>query len=117
RSSDLQLLQPGVVGEPAVPDHRIGAEDDLEPLPAGLPWRGRRRLAREAALHGELLRRGGGPGDDAVMQRPLPELLEIRALALALPVAADDLVAGAHRLLQEGREDLVGRATAVERRD
>ncbi len=63
-----QFLQPAVVGEPAVPDRRIGAEDQLQPLAGPLPA-GRDRVRRGLDLAG-LVRRaldhplaqGGPPG-------------------------------------------------------
>ena len=86
-----QLLQPAEVGEAPVEDGRIRAERDLEPVRAAAC--GRRRGGPGAGLDAQRPGFEGRPRDDAVVERPVPALLEVGLPERALPVGADDRVA------------------------
>ncbi len=110
-----KFLEPAVVGEPAVVDRRVGAKHDLEALARG---------ADGAGVHGAGGQRLLGcrrAGHEPVVQRLAPELVEGRGVlqaAALLPVGAEDVGARLPRLLGHERADhLVGRPSAVERRD
>ena len=108
-----QFLEPTVVGEPAVPDRRVGPEDQLQPavLRSGCrPLRWQRRVEFQRRR----FRGGRRAGEYPVAQGLLPDGLEIAGERLPLPVVADDLQAGSVRLAQEHREHLVRRPPLVQ---
>ena len=94
-----QFLEPGVVGESAVPDGRVGPEDDLQASAL---------VAARGAGLGMSLPRGatalGFPrraGDHARAEGLVPGRLEVARERLAPPVVADDLQARPAGLAQE----------------
>ena len=73
-----QLLQPAVVGEPAVPDRRVGPEHQLDARRRPARRRGPARPASAAQGHGP--GREGRARDEAVVEGLPPELVEGRVL-------------------------------------
>ncbi len=109
-----QLLEPAVVGEPAVPDRRVGAEDELEPLGGRVASRRPGRLWT-FGLTSLALR--AVPVDHALAQGCPPGRLEVARQRLPPPVVADHLERRAVGLAQEDAQQLDGRLAGVERRD
>ena len=93
-----QLLEPAVVGEPAVPDRRVGAEDELEPLGAAAGAGG---PGRPGVLGATSLALRAVPAITPLRRALPPGRLEVARQRLPPPVVADDLQARAVGLAQE----------------
>jgi len=111
-----QLLQPGDVGEPPVPDAVVRHDVDLEP---GTRIRGRHLHGGGKDLvvaDGRLLRRGRGAADEPVGQPFLPIEREI-VWPLRLPERAQLRVRRAIALAEERRQRLHLARAGIERGD
>jgi hypothetical protein len=120
-----QLLGPAVVGEPAVVERRVGLEHDLIgaallPSPP-LGRRGGPQVFLPPLAQADLQGLEPGAGDDAVVDRGLPERLEVAgrlpALPVLAPVVAHGLVTGGLEPAADDGQDLVGGAALVKRLD
>src|SRR5947209_60487 len=84
-----KFLEPAVVGELSVVDGGIAAEVELDGGGVGVADVQLRELP---LLESNLLRSECGAFDPTVMQRLAPELIEVRACMLLLPVGTDKIV-------------------------
>ncbi len=106
------FLQPAVVGEAAVVNRGVGAENQFEAR-SGFAGGG-----HGAGLRRDRLRGQGGIGDQTVVNRTTPRGFEIAAaFVLRGPVALDDVHAAAQRGIAQHREYFGGGASAIQRLD
>src|ERR1700733_2000138 len=106
-----QFLQPAVVGELTIVDGGVGADVELDGakvvaggLPAPVPVC-------------DCFSRKWTALDPSVVQRFTPELFEICACVLLLPVSADQIVSCGIRLARKQRDEFYSALATVERRD
>ena len=87
-----EFLQPAVVGELSVVDGGVAADVELDGVGVN---RGKRRDPRRRILYSrETLRRKCRAFDPPIVQGLAPELLEVRAGVLLLPIGAGEIVSG-----------------------
>ncbi len=109
-----QFLQPAVVGELSVVDGGIAADVELD----GVGGCGDRIWRWEiCGLRGYGFRSVGRAFDPAIVQRLAPELLEVCAGVLFLPIGAQQIVTGRIRLAGEQRHEFQRALAAVEGRN
>ena len=111
------LLQPSVVGEPAVIHRRIGTENQLQPLRTGR-WRLRLRQCRgPARAQRDVPDWQRRVRHCSIVNRLAPPGFEVRARMLRGPVVFHNLVRGALQLPRQHGQHFVRGLARVERRD
>ena len=111
-----EFLQPAIIGEAAVPDGGIGPERNFQRA-AGRTFLPSLRPGRRNPPSAHLPGGQRGVRDQSVVERGLPERLEISARVFSPPVVLHDVVGRAARLAEHHGEDLVRGAPVIKRRD
>jgi hypothetical protein len=105
------LLQPAKIGEPAVVDSGVGPESHFQSPSRAL----RRGFGGTCGFQRWRLQRQRRAGNQAIVYRPPPPALEIRALALRLPIALHDRERRRVRLLRHHLQNLCRGPSVVQR--
>ena len=109
-----EFLQPAVVGELSVVDGGVAADVELDGV--GIGFRQVADFGRDRR-EAQIFRRESGSLDPAIVERLAPELLEVGAGVLLLPVGASEIVACSIGLAGEERDEFQRALAVIERSD
>ena len=107
-----EFLEPGVVGDGAVPDGGVGADEEVEGI-----GRGGGRGRRGGRVEGDGFGGEGGAVNEAGAEGGFPARGEGGGVGAALPEGAEEVAAGVLLAVGEVGDQFVGGAAFVERLD